>query len=609
MSVSQGYRAQALQKISGLSATTRKHKSSDIERLYERCPERNGDGKRRSLATAPISTAELDILFALCNAAPLLDCREKAGQLFHQLCPYLLEAHSQVFAPSPFLRSVEPSPWEALTYHLTKAILAIGQNYDELHYAVLDCTMRYLRNCLHAVSESTRSRSPGPSEHLENEGSLQIAAISVSLLGFLEAISGYTDFYNARQMLDLVRLLQLIIDEKLMVSVEGVFSAVRTLETACRDTTDWRAYTKRYAASGRPLGAMILQRSFMRLLVSCSSLQICTAEQLRNSDVFDALTTREQSSSNGFHDASAALVEVMVELAVESMRLLEDGADYLQLGSAWQQHLAFSVKAHSLTTFLNCMVVDEEIADLDVLMSWLEEVMGDPIQMADDTLAAVVLRSMTVVAKIYPSTASSLSRSLPRFIVQGGIRGDTVLVAARSLTYILRQLSQDAVITGLYSLGNVLSASSGTDKIPRSTDLANGNARLSKTAGQNGQMSTQHSTASAISLDMSGEEETSAAYGNIVRAVVSIAVSCYDEKIAALAQSMLLQKLGRISLAVDLHIIKEVAVLALAGGDSEFKSLLMLYDRLSHDGVRSKDITLLTAVRCLQSTLLHIFGN
>lgn len=533
-------------------------------------------------------------MLSLCKAAPRLDNAETAAQLLDQISPYLFEAHSQAFAPSPYLRSIKPSPWEALSYQLTRAVLAIGIKHPDLHKKVSDCTTRYLRNCLYTVSAASVSRpgSVDSSNQVEVSRTLEIAAVSVSLLGFLEAVSTYTNFYNVAESLDLVRLLRQIFDQNLMVSVEGVFSSIRTSDISSRSLAEWKNYTKRYAASGRPLGAMLLQRGFMRLLVSCSSLQVCTAEQLQSKDVFDILTTDENYAPHGHKEAGIALIELLSDVAAESMRLLEDGSDYLQLGSAWQQRLAFTVKAYTLHTFLNCMIVDEEIADADILMSWLEDAMADSIQMADETLASVVLKSMAVVAKFSPPIAMALSRSLPRFIVQAGIKGETVLVAARSLTFILRMLSQDAVITGLYSLGNVLSAGSSADRVTGIPESLNG-ANSSKTNGQY----TQHSTGSAISLDLSGEEETAAAYGNIVRAIVSVANSCKDDKITALAQSMLLQKLGRISLAVDIHIISEAARLATAGGPTEFKTLLKLYARLSHDGVAKGNTTLLATVR------------
>ena len=542
-----------------------------------------------------MTLSELDVLFALCKVAPLLDHVDDADRLIRQLSPYLLEAHTQSIAPSPFLRLIQPSPWEALSCHLAGALLAIGIRHPDLHDQVFVCIIEYLRNCLDAVNAAAGNASHSERSSSEHgvEENLEIAAVSVSLLGFMEAASLYTNFYSVSERYDVVELLRQILDENLMVSVEGVFSSIRTSEGTSKILMDWKSYTKRYAASGKPLGAMLLQRGFMRLLVSCSSLQVSSAEKLQKTDTFEILTAEADFTPHEQQNATTSLLELLSDIAAESMRLLEDGSDYLKLGSAWQQRLAFAVKANSLHTFLNCMVVDEDVADADILLSWLEDTMADPIQMGDDTLSSVVLKSMVVVAKFSPAVASNLSRSLPRFIVQGGVKGDTVSVAARSLTLVLNMLPQDAIITGLYSLGNVLSARAGTDRTIGGSDVPNGAANSSRITTQY----SQHSTGSAISLDLSGEEETSAAYGNIVRSIVSIANICHDDKITALAQSMLVQKLGRVGLTMDIHIITASARLATVGGIVEFKSLLKLYARLGHEAIIRGNQILLDTVR------------
>lgn len=501
-----------------------------------------------------------------------------------------MESHAQVITPSPFLRSIEPSPWEALSYNLTCAVMAIGMKHPSLHAASLDCTVRYLRNCIDATDASSALHHGSADSGIDItvDEILETATISVSLLGFLEAASIHTNFYNLSEQLEIVRLLRQILSEDFMVSVEGVFSSIRTSIINSKDLLSWKSYTRRYAVLGRPLGGMVLQRGFMRLLLSCSSLLIASSGQLQQTDIFDLLMSEEPLPHLDVDDdPTLALIELLSEVVIEEMKLLEDGADYLQLGSAWQQRLAFAVKAHALYVFLNCMIADEEIADSDRLMSWLENTMADSVQMADNTLACVVLKSMAVVARFSSAAASTLSRSLLRFIVQGGIQGETITVAARSLTYIFQLLSQDAAITGLYSLGNVLSAKSNADKLQDNSLSVPGNV------GRYG----QHSTGSAISLDLSGDEETAVVYGNIVRAIVNIASNCQDEKITALALSMLLQKLGRIGLAVDLHIITEAAALATTGGPQELKSLLKLYSRISHDAEAQSSNVLVEAVR------------
>ena len=422
---------------------------------------------------------------------------------------------------------------------------------------------------------------------------LHRASVSVSILGFLEAASAYLNFFTVSQRYEIVTLLRQILNEDFMVSVEGAFSSIRTSGSAARNIRDWKHFTKHYASSGRPLGATLLQRGFMGLLVSCSSMQVATTQDLQQDDILEILLLNDQSLRVSYDEDNATLARLMSDIAEDEMHLLEDGADYLQLGSAWQQRLAFAVKRYALITSLNCMLGDEEMSGVDDIMSWLEDTMDDPVQMADTDLASTVLKSMAIVARASPAIASTLSRSLPRFIVQGGIRGPTVAVAARCLAYVLRLLSQDAIITGLYSLGNVLSAGSSTEK-----GMGSSTARES-TLGvpKNSASYTHQTTGSAISLALNGDEDTSAVYKNVVRAIVCIATTCRDDKITALAQSMLLQKLGRVSLAVDLHIIMETARLVADGGAQvDLKSLLKLYARFCHDGFVQCNVAILESV-------------
>ena len=469
----------------------------------------------------------------------------------------------------------------------------IGIKFPSLHASALESTTRYLQKCMRAVNagqESSYDYDLSANE-LPMRTRLNIAALSVSLVGFLRAASEYAEFYSISEMRELVVTLRGILSEGFMVAVEGVFSSIRTADASHKRLVFWKLWVRHYAASGRPLGAMLLRCGLMELLVSCSSLQVASKHQLQKADILDLAEQYDYSQSS--HDgATLVLLDVVSDTAAEEMRLLEDGADYLQLGSTWQQQLAFSVKAHALNAFLNCMLVDESIADVDTLIVWLEDTVADSVQMADDTLAGVVLRSMAVVAKVSPAVASSLSRSLPRFIVQSGIKGETVTVAARTLAFILQLLSQDAVITGLYSLGNVLSGGSNADKTLRGPGFPDGAAGPHR----NEKEYVQHPTGSAISLDLDKDNDSGTAYGSIVRAIGAVAISCNDDKITALAQSMLIQKLGKVDLAVDIRIITETAMLATSGNSFDFGALLKLYARLSHEGAVQRNSTLTAAV-------------
>ena len=527
----------------------------------------------------------------------MLQTPESAEKLLDQLSPYLLEAHTQVFAPSPFLRDIEPSPWEALTYGLSSAVLAIGINHPFLRDAVQDKAAYYLEQCLLAVTSLPASQAQADRNEVSGneEEVLNVATITVSILGFLEAAASHANFWSASERLHAIGQVKKILSESFLVSVETAFSTIRNSHGPNRALKDWRRYTRHYAAIGQPLGAMVLQRGFLRFIVSSSSLLLADAASLRGTDVLDVLMSGEERAEHAPSLREGVVlptVETLTEFLLEEMSLLEDGADFLQLGSAWQQRLAFAVKASVLTAFLNCVMLEDDVADADILMSWLDDTMADPVQMSDDTLACAVLKCTAILARTSNAFSSNTSRSLPRFIVQGGLRGATVSVAANCLAYVLQSLSQDAVITTLYTLGNVLSSGTTGERVVNGGATPNGSLKAHRHISQH----NNQTTGSAISLSFSGDEETSAVYGNVVQAIVGVARSCNDDKITALAQSMLVQKIGKISLAVDARIISEAAVLAVIGGAFELKSVLRLYSRLGHDGVSQESPVIARAV-------------
>jgi phosphatidylinositol 4-kinase len=529
----------------------------------------------------------------------LLQTAHSAEKLVGQLSPYILEAHTQSFVPSPFFREIEPSPIESLSYHLTTALLSLGIYHDFLRDVVSKRLWTYLEHCSHAA-EAVSSPSGVIVENGssgEVEDAIHVATITISLLGFLDAAATYANFWSAPERLSLIERVKAIFSERFLVAVETAFSTIRNSHFQNNHVKEWKRYSRHYAAIGRPLGAMLLQRSYMWLLVAGSSLLVADISVLRGSDILDLLMSgtgiTRPSSSHG--EVDFATIETMADIAADEMSLLEDGADYLRLGSAWQQRLAFSVKAGALTSYLNCALLNEDAADADVLMTWLEDTLADSVQMADETLASVVLRSMALISKLSPGFAPNVSRLLPRFIVQGGPRGQTVCIASSCLAYVLQILSQDAVITTLYTLGNVLS--SGAASAERA--LAGGitGDLLGVDGSANSAFYTgKHSTGSSISLTITGEEETSVVYGNVVQAICGIAKSCNDPKITALAQSMLLQKIDKVSRSIDARIITETTELALSGGPLEFRSLLKLYARISEEGVMKNNEILLAAV-------------
>ncbi|KAF7878887.1 hypothetical protein EAF04_000090 [Stromatinia cepivora] len=607
-SLPRSIRRNALAKIAELSATssTGDFEGSDIERLCRVSPGNNklsgrvngvNNDPSGSLAGSPMNIREFEVLLALCKAAPLIDSTYSAEKLTSQLSPYVLEAHTQLFVQSPLFRAIEPSPVEALSYNLTTALLSIGTKYGHLQKLISEKLSIYLDNCVHASETATENRGVSSEYATEIEEAIHVATVTISLLGFLDAVASLANFWSARERLDLCERVKVILSEGFLVAIETAFSTIRNTHLQSSHVKEWKRYVRHYAAIGRPLGAMLLQRSFMWLLVASSSLLLVDADGLKGHDILSVLMSRlEESRPNSPRNeqVDSDTVNTLANIASIEIGLLEDGADYLRLGSAWQQRLAFSVKASAITTYLNCAMlnVSDDEVEPETLMAWLEDTLADPVQMADETLANVVLRSMALISKLAPQLAPEVSRLLPRFIVQGNPQGNTIGVACACLAYVLHNLSQDAIITTLYTLGNVLSSgASHADKAPSvpNGDLALDGAAQTTLYGKN-------SNGSSISLEIFTEEETSAVYGNVVQAICAIAGDCKDSKIIALAQSMLLQKIDKINQLIDARIVTAAAELSLCGGPLEFRSLLKLYGKITHLGVMKNNEIVLHAV-------------
>jgi phosphatidylinositol 4-kinase len=476
---------------------------------------------------------------------------------------------------------MKPSPWETLTHKLTSSLLSLGSNFPPLRSTTLSAVNEYLYSCADAIDAITplqRYDSAGDKYGAVQEHK-RILSLAVSLVGFLEASAQFPSLWSASEKLQIVEHVRSMLSESFMVAIETASSTVRNASMADPTLRDWRRYTRQYAANRRPLGAMLLQQGFMRFVKSCAT-SLVGAQNLSDEELLDDYMNGVGIARSS-DDAEITLIDRITEIIADEIQLLEDGSDYLQLGSPWQKQLTFSVKAFALIGYLNCVILSGNAANSGAFLSWLEDTLADPNQMASLELATATLKSIAIISRMSLASASSGSRSLLRFIIEGCVLGEyTGSVAGKCLAQVLGILSQDAVITTLYSLGNALSPGSGTDKYYHGQ-------LLNENAGQPDSVSSAPppiGNGSTVSISAIGDHDNSTCR-NILRAIVTIATSSNDEKISALAQSMLLQKIGKVNVAVDALIIRETASLSLSTGQAEFQLLLKFYDRAYQDSI------------------------
>ncbi|KAK4546096.1 hypothetical protein LTR36_002233 [Oleoguttula mirabilis] len=599
-------RRNALEKLAALSAQTpaAQDEGGDMARLCDLQRPRtagtaNGSvsasdkAAQQQTSSVPMSARELEVLVALCKAAPLVQTTSDAARLLGQLASYVPEAHRQTLRPSPLHQRLPP--WETLAYDLTCAVLALGLNHPSLQPQVFACIDHALEELTSSAEEAIwiKPEIDGVTDPDVAERSLPAIQLTVSLLGFLNAIATYIQVWTPEQRLSIVQRIRYILSERFMVSLEGALSAIRNARTTSRSIKEWKRWVRHYSTQARPLGAMLLEQALMKVIEEGVVLLVATSGRPASEDLLDTLVKRNPLVSNATLPPMAGMLDSMAELIADEMSLLEADADYLQVSSAWQQRLAFEVKASCLRSFLCCSLVDRHVADDELLLAWLEGITADAVQMADDELAQTVLKCMAVLARLSPATASNLTRSLPRLIVQGRMTSRTAALAGECLARVLKHLSQDVVISTLYWLGNHLSSHTGADKGIGMSPFFDGSSSMN---GNSAVYTSHQALGSTISLDISDEEETTAVYGSIVQAIVAIATACNDQQMTALVISMLVQKVSRVSPAIDARIITEMAALGLCGGPNELHALLRLYTKIASEATVRQEALLLGAV-------------
>jgi phosphatidylinositol 4-kinase len=534
----------------------------------------------------------------LCRASSSIDSVDHAERLFSQITPYLAEATTQTFRPSPFLRHVHPSPWEVLVYEVSSALLTIGLRHPSLRSQVVTT----LSNTIELYAYQGRNINGFSDEStLDIDNASETITFSVSLLGLLSALAEKPQVCTMQERATIINKLQTLYSDQFMVALEGTLSSVRNSHGA--HVKEWKRLLKTYASMGRPLGAMLLQHAVTQYLAASASVMVTPPDLPQGSQILDYLLHQPPQGLSGYQGIDNQSLEKLTELLNEVVALLDADADFLQVSSAWQQQLVFATKASCFISYLCCSLANEDIADADVLMAWLDGVLIDPIQLADDRLSGVTLKCMAILAKTSKAFASNLARSLPRFIVQGRVTTKTSVIAADCLADVLQLLPQDLILSTLYSLGNVLSTGPSTNR-------ANTSLFVDGTGTLNGTMTSyaQQPTVSTISLVADDDEDTVLVHAAVVEAVVSIARKCQDDRITALAISMLVQKIGRVNSTVDAKIIMGSAALGSQSEANDFRPLLRLYAKVVSDALVSDNSYSLRAImdaRMLMARSIH----
>ncbi|KAI5818864.1 hypothetical protein BZA77DRAFT_306621 [Pyronema omphalodes] len=539
-------------------------------------PPANPDGT----SLVPMSIRELEVLLALCQAAPSLRTHKSAEKLARQLHPYMIESPTQRFQASPYLRVIEPSPWEALATNITTALLHIGINFPDLREEVNGSLYSYLRR-VQTVSEET-------------EDEVEIACIAVSVVGFLESAAKVANFWTPEEREQLVVVVCEILSEQFMGKVDAAFQTMKS--TQKKQARQWIRYVGYYESIGRPLGALLIHHALQKLLVTGTSLIVTNSTALYDGEISDLLMKGRGVVSSIAPEEHVATVESYVQLIASSIAMADEANSSTISGAEVKHSLAHSVKSEALTAYCNCVILSN-VADASQLLQWLESTIADPNQMSNVVLAKATLKTLAILSRVSRDDAGSDSLiigMLQRFIIEGSPCQEVVKIAAKCLSYVLQYSTEDAMITTLNTMGHILSSQKPETALQ---------------AGALQPFEQQQTPAISPSLGANPEESRYNIYCNVIDTIVGIATNCTELKTISLCITILIQRIGKVKSQVHAKILSALALMVPVSTAADCKAIVEVFDRTTTDGIRLEDHALLEAALAARISLAQLFSK
>lgn len=396
-------------------------------------------------------------------------------------------------------------------------------------------------------------------------------------------------FYHedANIQIALLNAIRGIFQDELSLKLEETLSMLRKSDRSDPGRSIWSAYCSNYRTAGKTLGSLTLRSCYVEMVRNITGLHLLHGN-LEDFSIqgcyLDTIMELPRFDSH-IDDAHRQVLKLSCEIAMSEIAIVEDGIDYVNMASSRQRRLTFGLKASALEILcIGCLFEEYAISDLVRLV---ESALLDEDQIMEEVLICTIFKIMALLCKRNPETGSSLARIFPRLLVRYSTTLTTIQTGTVCVAYALRYLSQDAVISTLYTFTNILAPERGN------SPTAN---RLSSKQVNSKSLQRVTSMGSNISLVSHNEEEMNIVYENVIHALARIIQRNGNSEITALAISVLIQKIGRVNDFIDCCLVLGLVNLAQCAAERDFKSIIDLYSRLSGQAIIRNDKSMAEAV-------------
>ncbi|KAK6453831.1 phosphatidylinositol-4 kinase [Scheffersomyces xylosifermentans] len=564
----------------------------------------------KELSSVPISPKEYEVLIALADSTSFAaKFPPQVKLLLQKFRVYLLELPNQKFNHHVVVSNYESPPWAILAEKLTTALINIAYKFDK----------KYMDDVLNIFYEFNEKFFLFDAPEISNY---------FTLLGYIEAL-----IKNSSILTESAKAFKIFLTVDTCIDTFDFLNDVEWYSNAIfKESNDYSMLLDReYIVDFSPV---LYLEKLSRLMASILNSIVGNKDKPLLEYVLDKVsskyantgservpTDRELTIENlDISEAHMDFIKTLSSIATHKMEFLDRGETYIVYSTYKRLKLGYLAKAHNIEV-ISCGMFTDNV-DLKSAKRFfktclqIKEVMLDP----DLGLAALQLGSLLVFKD--ESVGTFLTRAFTSLVANPKLNAEYCVEASKCVGLASKILSQDALITTIYALTNLLFV--GNDGLQlqsrnsvRRTNVPFGrgfeafaprdNNNLSRRASMTS-VPTNGSRTNLSNRSIAGEYDEHdylKVCENAVTSIIEISQACNDETVPTLAVTILSQKIAKLDTPIGGLLLRGLSACAPFLPEREFTILSKLLNRLSLDAFEAKNNYLLSNLITTRVDLSH----
>lgn len=573
------------------------------------------------LSLVAMSLNEFEVLSALCDAVDSsMANKDQAHVLEGKFHLYLLELPRQKFSSAVFERLGKQAPWHVLGEKLAKALLKLAFKFDGvLLDKVIETFQMFVKRFFanHDLELSDYLTLLGVMSGLV-KGALLLSAspqafkiflqldFCIDNFDFLNDVESYIStaysYGDLRKFLDhhgVGEFSPILFVERLSFLMSAIANSILGLD---KSTTLLDSLLARAAADLEEDYDPLADRSRLSNGTALKNIPNGTIRSFASSE--EVFSLNEDSPAGPLTAEQMDFLAQLAQLALAKIKFLDRGESYIVYSTYNRLELGYLAKS-SFLLIIGCGAYNK-LVDVETATKIFHSSVSIYDVMLDRNLGASVIQLGSLLTFLDPSVGSSLTRSFTSLVANPNFDSQSCQVASKSVGVASKVLSQDAVVTTIYALTNLLfvgndglqlqyRARRNTGLRGASTADSSGNQHensATRLISRNSVLKRVSSTATKESFNFT-ETEYKKVCEHAVIAISEVVAACGDESVSTLATTILSQKALKLNHVTAPLLLKGLVATAPYLPEKEFVILVRLIHKLTFDAYDNKKTELL----------------